>query len=1040
MKNYRSCAIVGVLILASLCLLAIGLYSFPERARALNSRPLVLIHNPLNRDEFKTGEMVSVHATARSQSGIARMELWADDVLVAEQAVQNGEQTKSVTFSENWTPLNPGSHTLIVRAVSANGINGQSSIALTAVEDSTPPTHRVQEGETLETIATQHGTTPEEIGALNPGFDPSGPLPGSDVVVPEGGEPPVESGPASGSGPSPESGAASTGGSEAPAPEAEPPDSMNLFLGIFEAFHPAPNPGEPTGLRFEVISLRTGASYEGLHCYVGLAGSTPTWYPNLDGNPTTDESFSTYSVGGATWDVGEYLSGEDVPALFWPENTPIPFELSCVGITGGGTEALELGRLEMTIPPDEWDGVVRRVDATGAEGSYTVGYRVIHLEDEARGEPKYIDPNMTSPTNVRLDDRRNSLRWDYLPRPDEEPIDGFRIYLNGNLQWIEPADSRESGLPYEWLNPPCGAVYTFGVSAYRLGFPDGPESNPDEVSLGQREVDCTREIQIQFLTLETHDLGGDGRYEDRHGDVGPAYGYYYANEQQITFSGGRLGPGLDLPNGLRHNTTYDLSEMAADPGWRFSSINSTIVDVPPGGTFEYGFQILDDDSGRCNDSDDPGCNDLICEGQSMIYDDYGTSFDQVHEDSITSENGRCTVRVRWGPAFGSPVGTGTAGWEPLPWLEVEDLVIDEGTGAVHIHVRNTGTATWPWRDLKVELRTRDGASLGVFTWPRFVLETGQRTVLEKPEMRVDAPFDACVFIDPDNEVPEEPERSGMLSHGPICPQRPDLTITNVQFDSSGRRIQVTVQNIGDGPVTNRALSLKTYLPDGSSAYLEDTDTGVTLAPDETRMFDIPGVSESARGRLGNGYTIRVNPDGTIPESDPENNSFSIAPYQFRMWPDCSAYIPHYHGLGSTARIFITAEVLSGTTARTVLESTRTDTLNSTETFAYGYDHFWQQGNMNINGCSSGGSQEFNLLGDESLRITIHADYLAGSVGSRENLGTVTDVFGVERYRNFTIYTDGMYSIDTYCPRYESSPIVGVSENWFAYFCIGQVAP
>ncbi len=1034
MKNYRSCAVVGVLILASLCLLAAGLYSFPGRARALNSRPLVLIHSPLNRDEFKTGAMVNVHATARSQSGIVRMELWANDTLVAEKSVQNGAQTKLLTLSANWTPLNPGSHTLVVRAISANGVNGQSSIALTTVEDGSLPTHRVQEGETLETIATQHGSTPEEIGALNPGLGPSDPVPGSEVVVPEGGEPPVESG------------APPAGGSEAPAPEAEPPASLsflNLFFGIFENFNPAPDPGEPTGLRLEVISLQTTTSYEGLHCYVGLAGSTPAWYPDFDGDQTTDDSFSPYSgagAGGASWDAGEYLSGEDVPAFFWPENLPIPFEISCVGITSGGTEALELGRLKMEIPPDQWDGIVRRVNATGAEGSYTVGYRVIPLEHEARGEPKWIDPNMTSPNNVRLDDRRNSLRWDYLPRPEEEPIDGFRIYLNGNLQWIEPADSRESGLPYEWFNPPCGSLYTFGVSAYRLGFPDGPESYPGEVALGQRAVDCTREIQIEFLTLETHDLGGDGRYEDRHGDVGPAYGNFFANEQQITFDGGDLGYGLDMPNGLRHNTVYDLGEMSADRGWRFSGITSTIVDMPPGGTFEYGFHISDEDSGRCHDSDDPGCHDLICEGQSVIYYDHDTLFDQVHEEGITSDDGRCTLRVRWGPAFGNPVGTGTAGWEPLPWIQVEELVIDEGTGAIRIHVRNTGTATWPWRDLKVELRTRDGASLGVYTWPRFALEAGERRVLEKPEMRVGAPFDACIVIDPDNEVPEEYERSGALYHGPICPQRPDLTITNVQFESPTRRILVTVQNIGDGPVTNRALSLKAYLPDGSLAYLEDTDTGVTLAPRETRVFDLPGVTESSRSRLAAGYTVTVNPDATIPESDTGNNSFSIAAYRFRMWPDCSAYIPHYHGLGSTARIFITAEVLSGTAAHTVLESSRTSTLNSTETFAYGYNHFWHQGNMNLNSCSSNDSQEFRLLGDESLRVSIHADFLAGRVGSRENLGTVTDVFGVERFRNFTAYTDGMSIFRTFCPRYEASPITGVSENWFAYFCIGQIAP
>jgi LysM repeat protein len=1055
MKNYRSCAIVGVLILASLCLLAGGLYTFPIRARALNSRPLVLIHNPLNRDEFKTGEMVSVHATARSQSGLARMELWADDALVAGQNVQNGEQTKSVTFSENWTPLNPGSHTLVVRAVSANGVNGQSSIALTAVEDGTPPTHRVQEGETLETIAAQHGITPEQIGALNPGLGPSGPLPGSSVVVPEGGEPPVESGapsesgasPESGvppeSGASPESGVPSTGGGEPPAPEAEPPASpsfLNLFFGFFENFNPAPNPGDPTGLRLEVISLRTATSYEGLHCYVGLAGSTPAWYPDFDGNQATDDSFSAYGgagAGGASWDAGEYLSGEDVPAFFWPENLPIPFEISCVGINGGGTVALELGRLEMSIPPDEWNGIVRRVDATGSQGSFTVGYRVIRLEDAA---PKPIEP-ITMPSNVHIGGipwQGQALIWEHNPPAGQTPIDGFRIYLNGNLQWVESADSRYSILPNEWLNPPCGTVYTFGVSAYRLG-PDGSESNPGEASLGQRLADCTREIQIEFLTLETHDLGGDGDEGDRHGDIGPAYGYFFANEDQITFSGGHLGYGLDLPNGLRHNTTYNLDDMAADPGWRFSGTNSAIVDVPPGGTFEYGFHIMDEDSGRCDDSDDPGCDDLICEGLSMIYDDHLSIFDQVHEESITSDDGRCTLRVRWGPAFGSPVGSGTPGDEPLPWIQVEDITIDATTGTVQIYVRNTGRATWPRRDLEVELQSRDHVSLGVFTWPDFVLEPGQRTVLENRDMRLSAPFDACVMIDPTNDVLEEYERSGAMYHNPVCPPRPDLTITNVQFDSATRRLLVSVRNIGDGPVANRALSLRTYLPNGIPISLEDTDTGVTLAPNETRVFDVPGVNESARNSLANGYVVTVNPNAAIPESNTENNSFSIAPYQLRMWANCSARVPHYHGSGSTARIFTTAEVLNGTVSRTVLELPRSDTLSGTETYLNDRFHYWAGGNMFLNSCINE-SQTFNILGDESLRVTLHADFLAGSRGDREDLGTATDVFGADRYSEFPIFTTSM--LDTFCPRYYVTPDMGMLSTppWFANFCIGRVAP
>jgi hypothetical protein len=176
----------------------------------------------------------------------------------------------------------------------------------------------------------------------------------------------------------------------------------------------------------------------------------------------------------------------------------------------------------------------------------------------------------------------------------------------------------------------------------------------------------------------------------------------------------------------------------------------------------------------------------------------------------------------------------------------------------------------------------------------FVLEPGQRTVLESPEMRLAAPFDACVMIDPYDDMLEEYERSGKMYHTPFCPQRPDLTITGVQFDTSGGgRLLVTVRNIGDGAIENRTLNLQTFLPDGSPAYLNDVEPGVTLARHKTRVFDIPGVSETSRAWLANGYTVVVNPDGTIPESNADNNSFSVAPYQLRMWW-CDARIPHYH--------------------------------------------------------------------------------------------------------------------------------------------------
>jgi LysM repeat protein len=660
-SNYlRGGLILGLIGLVLVCVLVLGLAYSSGRARAFNSRPLVLIHSPVNHDQVTVGEGIIVHATARSDNGLTHMELWVGDALVAVSAAPEGSTPSNLTLSIAWVPQIPGSQALIVRAYSADGTDGQTMVMITVAEsgESETGSYVAQEGDTVASIAEEHGATPEELLDLNPGLDSGGLTPGDALSVPDS-EPPSE-----------EVSAPPESGDEAPSLEDDPPGSLSVLellfgLGPLQLFG---EESEPLTLRLEIPTLYTGEAYDGLHCYVGLAGGAPQWYPDADNDQSTDESFA--SVGSGGWDSATYLDGEAAPVITWPGDQPLPLNVSCVGITAGGTDALELGGVDLSIPPEDWDGVVHNVEVNGAEGGYKFGYRVTRSEGAPRTVPLYLDPDMSPPFDARLDDRRISLRWDYEPRVDEEPIDGFRVYMNGNLQWVEPPDARESGLPYEWFNPPCGTTYTFAVTAFRLGFPDGPESFPSIAILNQPEENCTREIQITFLTLETFDLGGDGHYEDRHGDVGPAYGHFFANEKQITFSGGNLGPGLDMPSGLRHNTVYDLAEMSADPTWRFGGMNGTIVDVPFGGTFQFGFHIMDQDSGRCHDSDDPGCDDLICEGFSVINEDHYGEFDSMHDGAITSENGRCRVTYQWGPAFGSPVGSGGSGWEPLPWIAV----------------------------------------------------------------------------------------------------------------------------------------------------------------------------------------------------------------------------------------------------------------------------------------------------------------------------------------------------------------------------------
>ncbi len=952
---------LGLLALAVVCVAVTSLVYFQARARDFNSKPLVLIHSPVNREQARVGEGIIVHATAREDNGLRRIELWVDNTFVDARDAPDGGAPAMLVFSSSWIARAVGSHVLIVRAIASDGTEGQASVVVEALaqDAADSETHVVEEGETIESIAEEYGITPEELAGANPGLDPGGPAPGDELVIPDD-----EPHPADGGAP-----AEPPPGSEPPVPEEGAPGAPGsafefpllelLEAAIFGA-------GEPTGLRVEFLSAGTSDLLEGLHCYIELGDAPPRWYPDEDNDQTTDESFVLDDTGH--WSLDTHLSGESAPLIYWPRNRDLPLDISCVGITAGGTDALDLGRWHGVIPPEQWAGIPLAEGATGSDGSFLVEFRITRTDGGGRGVPLWLDPDMTPPTNIRLDERRISLRWDYNPRPDEEPIDGFRIYLNGSLQWVEPSDSRESMLPYEWFNPPCGTTYTFAVTAYRFGLPDGPESFPGVVILEQPAEDCTREVLITFLTLETFDLGGDGRYEDRHGDVGPAFGHLYANESQITFDGGDLGPGLDMPNGLRHNTVYNLGEMSADPTWRFSGMPALLVAIPDGGTFEFGFRIWDDDSGRCRNSGDPGCDDLICEGLSFIYEEDSVEawrFDSHNEGALLSEDGRCRVTYQWGPAAGSPVGPGVEGWEPLPWLDLEDFVVNEDNGRVQLHICNTGTATWPWRDLTVELQSREGLSLGVYTWPSFVLEAGQRTMLEHPDMRLSAPFDACVLIDPFDDVLEEYERSGAMFHRPICPHIPDLVITNVRYIPSGGfgQVSVTIRNVGEGALENRAVSVRSYLPDGAPLYIGGSYPNITLGCFETVTLNFGGVSESTREQMRAGYLVTVNPEAAIFESNADNNTYSVRGAT-RLWLSWVWIVAPYHSRNSVEYSF-DAYVVSGDTRRRVADwnvsqdinwGSCSDPYNCVRQFYDNeYDTYW-----------------FDIFGDELLEITASA--------------------------------------------------------------------
>ena len=157
--------LVGILVLMVSCLalalLGYLLYS-AQRSRAMEERPLVLIHAPLNREQLSLGQGVILHATARAPSGVARVELWIDGALVDVSEGPDEGLLFTLVLNTGWEPTILGPHVLLVRAVSVGGVEGQATVAVEVVEDEA-----------------------EQLAEANPELGGDVPQPGDPVLAPD---------------------------------------------------------------------------------------------------------------------------------------------------------------------------------------------------------------------------------------------------------------------------------------------------------------------------------------------------------------------------------------------------------------------------------------------------------------------------------------------------------------------------------------------------------------------------------------------------------------------------------------------------------------------------------------------------------------------------------------------------------------------------------------------------------------------------------------------------------------------------------------
>ena len=842
-SNLKFFVALGTLILIGICVVvAIALY-FPQKARAIYSRPLVLIHEPLNREHITLGEHALVNATARNSGGVGRIELWVDGTFYFAQEASSDNTLLTLALMAPWEPSIAGEHTLIVRAISKDGVDGQASIRVWV--DEPEKAEQASDGAEAQEKGAEAGAASEASSSASIG-SPAGP-PAGGAPAPAADEP-------------------------APSPAGSEPGSADdlaedVGLDLPEADGPLSE--EPISLKVEALALQTEVGFEALHCYVGMGDIEPRWYPDADHNQTTDESFTL--IGDGSWNVAEYLSGDQAPVIMWPGNQAIPFDVSCVGIIAGGTDSIPLGRIDVLAEPDSWDGSPRRLESSGGEGSFSLEYRIGHAGPGGMGFPAILDPSISSPFNVRTEGVYE-LHWDWEPSTDpepEEPIDGFYIYVNNTLQFVvHDEEARSIILPPEWFTPPCGIAYEITVSAWRWNpddHTDNFESYPSESYVIERDAlaDCDIAAYVTFETLNISNYGVDA-----------------------------IGPSLLMFNVSSAGTSYNLN---LDGFCRSDGMCDGLM-LTPDTEYDVGWLMLIDDmpnyvrvplteeglglSMVLFDQRSDG-SDLVCEGVVHVPGEeiYNPEADIDYTGTLTSRipDERCQVNFSIRSELITSSYDGIS-FPPLPQLGVEDITIEESSGRYGIDIKNYSSGTWAY-DLKVLLQRNSGEDISNFTLPDFVLFPGDETTIFDPEMpAIERPGDLCVKLDPENEVLESVERDnpGWTSL-PECLDIPDLTIENAGFDLDSNLV-VTVQNRGTGAIESNEIRIRVI----NSLGLDRTFVGFITtdglypwesAPIEIASSGLDGLVSSYEGRYG--LTLIVDPNDEITESDETNNRFAF---------------------------------------------------------------------------------------------------------------------------------------------------------------------
>jgi uncharacterized protein YraI len=136
----RRAAILGLALIAAVLACNAPSAQPAETTEVSADRPAVTISSPVANAQFTVGQVVQVQSVSTDSIGVTRVDMQVNSVVVRSDTAPDPSGQTSLALLQNWTPTQPGQHTITLIAYRADGTASDPiSVVVTALAATSGP-------------------------------------------------------------------------------------------------------------------------------------------------------------------------------------------------------------------------------------------------------------------------------------------------------------------------------------------------------------------------------------------------------------------------------------------------------------------------------------------------------------------------------------------------------------------------------------------------------------------------------------------------------------------------------------------------------------------------------------------------------------------------------------------------------------------------------------------------------------------------------------------------------------------------------------